>query len=376
MKKWLYCLLCIITFFGLTKKSCASPSITGVSGSIVTGSSVSIEGSGFAINTLDIEWTGDNIEAGTVGDNFCKTGWTIDNLAPSFYPTKYSDAKAHSGSKSLISQYPEESYWGSGYQYDYGSGFGTMYATWWVYFYHADSQGQWKKWRLSPGPGWNRHAGEIEQGDFYKSSGECLQALANLLCNAGLDYNECYPGGDDGLRWTTCTPNNGWRRIELYAKESSSPGESDGTFIYTVHPQTGTVETRKDWNGNIMTRAEGITARWRYMKFQNYWGNISGGDGTGEKIYTDDIFFQFGTQARVEMGDNATWANCTHREIQIPTAWSNTSIAATVNQGSFNNGDSAYLFVVDGDGNVSNGYPITIAGNTPPSPPSGLQVVD
>ncbi|MFW6103805.1 MAG: hypothetical protein ACOC59_01930, partial [Bacteroidota bacterium] len=327
MKKWFYCFLSVVILAGLLGESYASPSITGVSGSIVDRSSIVIGGSSFGSNSLDIEWTGDNIEAGAVGDNFSKKKWAVDGTVGStaFYPTKYTDTKVHSGSQSLISQYPEESYYGSGYQYDHGSVFGTIYASWWVYFDHVDSQGQWKKWRLSPGVGWNRYEGEIEQGDFYEASGECRQALVNLFCNAG-PYDECFPDSNYGNRWTDCTPNNAWRRIELYAKESSEAGARDGVFIYMVHPQSGLVETRKDWDGTVITRAEGVTERWRYMKFQNYWGNISGGDGTKEKIYVDDIFIQIGSQARVEIGDNATWTHCTHREIQIPTAWSDTEI--------------------------------------------------
>jgi len=60
----------------------------------------------------------------------------------------------------------------------------------------------------------------------------------------------------------------------------------------------------------------------------------------------------------------------------MPTTWSDSSIYITVNQGSFKNGDNAFLFVVDKDGNVSSGYPITIASNAPPSPPSSLKIVD
>ena len=52
-----------------------------------------------------------------------------------------------------------------------------------------------------------------------------------------------------------------------------------------------------------------------------------------------------------------------------------------MNQGSFENGDSAFLFVVDEDGNVSSGHPITFGASggeqpSPPSPPSGLKIVD
>jgi len=64
----------------------------------------------------------------------------------------------------------------------------------------------------------------------------------------------------------------------------------------------------------------------------------------------------------VEIGDAATWSNCDHKEIQIPTSWSSSSIGIDVNTGSFSNG-TAYLYVVDSSGDVnSSGYEITIGG--------------
>jgi hypothetical protein len=50
-----------------------------------------------------------------------------------------------------------------------------------------------------------------------------------------------------------------------------------------------------------------------------------------------------------------------YREIKVPSAWSDGSIKITVNQGSFQAGETAYLFVVDSDGNVNpTGFPIVI----------------
>jgi len=114
-------------------------------------------------------------------------------------------------------------------------------------------------------------------------------------------------------------------------------------------------------SGNVARRAAGVRARWQVMQFQNYSGNIEGGSITKEKIYYDDIYLQFGTQARVEIGDSPEWSACTHREIQVPSAWSDGSIKITVNQGSFQAGDTAYLFVVDSECNVNpTGFPIVI----------------
>ena len=64
------------------------------------------------------------------------------------------------------------------------------------------------------------------------------------------------------------------------------------------------------------------------------------------------------------IGDNSDFNNC-HKEIQIPTAWSNNSITINVNRGSFSDGKTVYLFVIDEDGGISNGYPISFTGESP-----------
>ena len=78
-------------------------------------------------------------------------------------------------------------------------------------------------------------------------------------------------------------------------------------------------------------------------------------------LYYDEIYVDK-TRARVEIGNSSTWSGCSHREIQIPSAWSSGSVTVTVNQGPFADSSGAYLYVVDSDGNVnSNGYSITFA---------------
>lgn len=72
------------------------------------------------------------------------------------------------------------------------------------------------------------------------------------------------------------------------------------------------------------------------------------------ELYVDHSF------ARVEIGDAPTWNACTHREIQIPTAWNNNSITVTGNVGTFASGTQVYLFVVDENRQPSVGFPVVI----------------
>jgi hypothetical protein len=148
-----------------------------------------------------------------------------------------------------------------------------------------------------------------------------------------------------------------WTRIEYFAIESTAPGERDGSFVYRVHKQSQPVHEAIRWDGNIITRNTGIEDRWRRVVFQNYWGN---GNADNADIWIDDVYVQLGTPARVELADSASWADHHHREVQEPLAWSAGEIIVELNRGGFQPGETAYLFVVDELGQVSNGYPVTL----------------
>jgi len=63
--------------------------------------------------------------------------------------------------------------------------------------------------------------------------------------------------------------------------------------------------------------------------------------------------------ARVAVGDAADYGSCTHREIQLVTAWSDTEVTFTVQQGSLPAGP-AWVFVIDDSNEVRASEPITL----------------
>jgi len=60
-----------------------------------------------------------------------------------------------------------------------------------------------------------------------------------------------------------------------------------------------------------------------------------------ESMYVDDSW------ARVEIGDEAVYDDCTHREIQRCTAWSDGSITFVPNRGNFGPTDNVTIFVIN-----------------------------
>lgn len=94
--------------------------------------------------------------------------------------------------------------------------------------------------------------------------------------------------------------------------------------------------------------------------------------------YTDDCYISH-TQARVMIGNSPQFSSATHREIQLPLSWTDTSVSIRFNRGSFPSADTVYLYVVDGAGGVNaSGYPIQLSGTvtdtTPPARPTGVTV--
>lgn len=146
-------------------------------------------------------------------------------------------------------------------------------------------------------------------------------------------------------------PTQAWLREEYYVTHST-PGVEDGVT--------------KVWiNGNLeldrpaMTRGGSCSiAKWKEIVAYTFLAGTCVAP-SGAYVYMDDIYMDK-TWARVMIGDKPIFSMAKHREVQIPKTWSDNSITITVNPGSFVNGDSAYLFVVDRNGTASLGMPIVV----------------
>jgi hypothetical protein len=101
-------------------------------------------------------------------------------------------------------------------------------------------------------------------------------------------------------------------------------------------------------------RMDGHTSNWRYF---------------------DDVYLDT-TLSRVVLADKPALSHATIIENQIPSSWSDGSIAVTVNLGQFSQGQIAYLFVIDSSGTPSaTGLAVAAGGTvTTPNAPSSVSV--
>ncbi len=180
-------------------------------------------------------------------------------------------------------------------------------------------------------------------GNFAYSSGS-LTSGGGAYFFAEADSSYLYQ------QYHTASADN-WHSVEMYSSASSPSGTDNGVNVFSVDG----VEYVQD---DLINRATGESWQYSNIILGLMVANVTG-SGVAE-MWVDDVYVD-NTQARVEMCTGSTWSNRTSCDIQIPTSWSTTSITTTVNQGSFDVDDTAYLYVVDSDGTVNvNGYEVTI----------------
>jgi len=133
-------------------------------------------------------------------------------------------------------------------------------------------------------------------------------------------------------------------------------GEVNGDIKLWLSRNGMSYNTVKNENPRLQDVGEPIMD---YVYFHNYLDVNSDSDGIFNTTwYYDDIYID-NSWARVEIGDNPIYEDCTHREIQYINSWSNESINVIFNQGSFNDSEDMYLFIVNEEGIVNyEGYKI------------------
>jgi hypothetical protein len=314
--------------------------VPGFGISNVSANLTTITGNGFGTHSLDIESIDSTIEGGTVSSDFAKTGWS-NNWGWANH--KYATDQKHSGSKSLKVTVGGSNYNGVlSYRLPQPVLAGEeLFLSYWVR-YSGSSAGQWKMLRVSGNETIVDGAQEIALFNWF-----ALQQQLVVHPSTANDQTFWLDEPDRPAADAT------WYRKDVYISGSST-NTANGTIVETlIHPGSAISTFTAS---NVKTHvASGDDLE--YIIWQNYLGN----GNTGADIWTDDIYIQKGTRARVEIGDNVDFDSCTHREIQVPSAWSNSSITITPRRGSFNAGSSVYVFVVGDDGVASSGYgPVTV----------------
>lgn len=318
-----------------------------VGGSFTDGQPFVISGSGFGTKSTAIPLVYDNFESGTNGlgitgeaptERAIGGAWTWGSFTSDTLLPEYSNAVTRTNSNlSAFMRYQGNNYTNA-LQIDYdrpNTGDGAYFSFW--QYYDKTTVGwtrNWKPWIVY---------GSNGNGIFpssYVGFGEppSDDTIRNAVQDTGV--NEVTLWGTTELE----SIEDEWVRHEFYLVQSGA-GVADGEWHHTVH-RTGVPSITVAQNETAY-ETRGTSDYWRQWQFGAY--SATDTNGSEASVYMDQIYFD-NTQQRVELGNAATWAACTHREIQIPQAWSDSSITITANAGTFANSSTAYLYVVGADG--------------------------
>lgn len=322
----------------LSYECSAAPVITGVSGTVADGATITITGSGFGAKTSGPPLIWDTFEGGTIGEQIQSKSAIVGSWetgAGSDVP-KYSSSVVRRGSKSSYHSFRPAT---ENASLAKNGTFTAFYLDFWVYSSYLTNQSRnWKPWRAY---------GDSDQMQFNyvhycPGSGNSMTMYAA----------PCHTDAND---WAgkNVVPNT-WQHFQAFLKESD-PNTANGIMRHYIDGGSPTTNL-----SNIMTRCN--TNHFNEIRIGHYFATDaldSCPSNSGANVYIDDVYVD-ATLAHVEIGNAATYSGSTHREVFIPSAWGE-SITATVNTGTFSNGDTAYVYVFDAAGAVnSSGYQVTL----------------
>lgn len=361
--------LIILTCLGLiglhSPQAFATPAITGVSGTVQDGQTVTISGSGFGATGPNVDFF-DSFENGTAGQVVSLTTGSADigewdELPTSDSESTISSAYAVSGGKAMQIDWRPGSGGGPAVYYPNVQNSYLLFSWWqfippdrdvpgtnnvdganWKWFWMGDRHDGWPMGSDYAG---QQHYGFNQDGSTYGIQGPVLGHDEGSPARYDCGWYE----NDSLFRKGT------WMRVTMVMKNAASGGS-----IWQQEVSSAGHVVQFNVSNIVTAHADDP---WNLLFLPGY------GRGDSNAVaYYDDVYVATGdgARARVEMGNASTYSASTNLALITPTAWGDTSITATVRQGQFDAEEAAYLYVVHADGSVNaNGYPITIGSGAP-----------
>jgi hypothetical protein len=347
------------------------------SGTLTDGASFPITGSGFGTKPQAAPLHFDRFESGTAGANLISgdaptvgSGYTAISINSSTtVAPRYDSSQAFSGSKSLLMDYTASITASScSARVNLGGAQQEVY-----YSYRTRKQIVGTQ-NTSSGQ-WNikyARVGNVANGSFdsaasapifdnYIEQGGTAQSGPD---NTTMRQYESSPDsvsawyGGQPLSW------DAWHRLEGYCKLPSPFNTATGKRYFKKNmAAAGTFSSYPGgwanpngvpgfpttaYDGAPWNTFTGVTA---FTGFNTFITPFYCRESYSIYLWIDELWIDT-TQARVEIGNAATWSGCTKRCPQPATAWADGSITVTLNKGNMSTGESAYAFVVKTDGTI------------------------
>lgn len=340
--------------------SYAAPGNISVSGIVSGGQTISITGSDFGTKTQGPPELWDNFESATNGSALTGRVPTIGSVAWGTLGNPVASTSNHrtNSTTSYFGDFSNGVYNNSVYylRTETTTGAKKYFSFWWRGGRAGDT------WSRNMKP-WQHFGSGSDQPMYYIGDGTGdgdPGFRSNVIDNTSSLAREGSSYGCGNME----SKENQWIRWEGYIV-LSDPGVQNGRMEVWLS-QPGTI-TRSNCIHHPTAVTRSTSNGFRQWAFGEYM-DTAGGDSI---VYMDDIYID-NTLARVELCDTSTWSTVTHCEVQPQTAWSTTSITTTVNTGSFQTDQTAYLYVVDANGDANaTGYEVTIEESISPTPING-----
>lgn len=340
----------------------ADPSVSGVSGSVIHGGSITITGTDFGTKThagpmvwddFDSKNSGDisgqavDLHQGNLSSYSTWSGFTVGTGGTD--PQRNSTTPKARSAHHVRMPFTNISYWVSALSIPY-----TQFTTGnelYISFYYRFTKTsaafgrQTKAWIA------------------YNSSANDKAYWSNAFgtCQAGNNWFTHRTEDPDLITLSPGLPaqaqDGEWGRHESYLKQSA-PGSANGAWHQVVYrPTLGTPAKHVVESNNYKTR--NTSSEWVDWVFGGaYYDMCNSGDTATIDV---DEFIMDSQRARVEICNTSTWSARTKCEYQVATSWSTTSITATVKKGHHADTGTAWVYVVKSDGTVnSSGFEVTL----------------
>jgi len=340
----------LLTFlFIFSSTAFAAPIISNLSDK---AGALEISGSSFGADqgaTTPLFW--DNFDSGSDGAALVTQLAGSVPWEQSGFAAKYYSAQKHSGTQSAYALHSNNNHWSFFTVGNFATPLPdslTYYHTFWFRYNTPRPMGTPGEIKLLRIFG-DQPTSSIPDKPYHKTGGVGKAdgtVWWSTSYKAEAQVNEPYK------TWTSEPTENTWHRAEAIYKQSSAGGVADGSIQLIIDGVTQAVFN------NIVTR-DSNDHRWIKADFFSGMTNWdTGNTGLKWEKWLDDAYLSK-TWQRVEMCNSSTWATRTHCELQPVTKWADGQITFTANKGSFSTG-TMYLFVVDTNGMVTDGYPIFV----------------
>jgi len=315
----------------------SSPSVSGVSGSITQGSTITISGSNFGTGPSGVVF--DDFELGTNG-NSIMTGSGSARVGQWDYTSGsnyYSNNHSMSGSLAFEADMAVD--YLSYVRREFPTSTSEIFVCWWVRI-PDPMPGEGNAYGINWKHIWIQGSSSTDDDMYFIYYYDLPSTIAHIGGNTDVEplwmwgYGTWYKG--DWIR--------GW----MYVKG----GITDGHYDVNMLHEDG---NRQSWSVDGQTWGGDPTPyEYRSVRFNGY-----GRQTTNSYPIHDDCYSAYGSncRARVVIGNNSNYASCTDLAICGPTSWSSSSITAKCSIGGLGGGDW-YLFVINGSDVASTGYKV------------------